>query len=72
ILASKVINPFIPYVCLNRTYASLAGNSNATEVTLGGMWLATEKWTCMAENTWLLQNAGYTSPQFSLCVAYTP
>ncbi|MBU0672729.1 MAG: hypothetical protein KJ732_06870 [Candidatus Margulisbacteria bacterium] len=71
ILVSKVISSFIPYACLNRSYTSLGGDSIATEVTLGGIWLAAPKWAWLAENIWQLQDSGYTSGQFSLCVAYT-
>lgn len=69
ILVSKVIVPFLPYLCVNRSYTSLAGDSNATEITLGGIWLATKKISWTVENTWQLQSSGYTSGQLSLGAA---
>lgn len=71
LLASKIISSFLPYACLNRSFTSLGGLSNATEATAGCMWLATQNITWMAENTWQFQDAGFTSGQFSFCAAYT-
>lgn len=71
IVASKVLSSFVPYACLNRTFTSLAGESNATEATLGGMWMINDKWFLMAENTWKMHSAGYTSNMSCFCAGYS-
>ncbi|MBU0686503.1 MAG: hypothetical protein KKB81_01435 [Candidatus Margulisbacteria bacterium] len=70
VLISKVFSSLHAYVCLNRSITSLAGESSATEATLGGMWVITNQIVLITENTWQLQSAGYTSNQLCFSAAY--
>ncbi|MFH1387235.1 MAG: hypothetical protein ABIH50_06185 [bacterium] len=71
IVASKVFPPFIPYFCLNRSFTSLAGESNATDATLGSVLLFANGFSASVENTWQMQSGGYTSGQFSIAASYS-
>ncbi|MFH1347786.1 MAG: hypothetical protein ABIH22_03755 [Candidatus Margulisiibacteriota bacterium] len=72
IVVSKMFLPFIPYACLNRSFTSLAGESSATEATLGSVWLIANGFSASVENTWQLQSGGYTSGLFSLTASCNP
>ncbi|MCG2659989.1 MAG: hypothetical protein L6437_07075 [Kiritimatiellae bacterium] len=61
----------MPYACLNRSFTSLAGESDSTEATLGGRWMISDKFSLVAENTWQIYSSGYTGNLFSCCAGYS-